>query len=62
VQFRRIEKFYRNYYDAGKVVEELAEDDGEKFIQELEYFDGSIFRGEMERDEETLMMYKEGYG
>ena len=36
------------------------EDD--KIIQELEYFDGTIFRGEMERDDESLFMFKEGMG
>jgi hypothetical protein len=62
VQFRRIEKFYRNYFDAGRVVEEIQTPEYDKIVQALEYLDGTIFKGEMECDEESLLKFKEGIG
>ncbi len=58
-----MEKFLKNYFDAGTVVEEVAaQEEEDKHVQELEYYDGTIFRGEMEFEEDSQLMYKEGRG
>ena len=62
VQFRRIEKFMKNYLDPGEVTNEKISDKSAKVIQEINYIDKSVFRGEVVRDEETRFMYKEGQG
>jgi hypothetical protein len=31
-------------------------------VQELEFYDGTLFRGEMECEEESQLYYKEGKG
>lgn len=60
IQFRRIEKFVKNYFDAGKVT--LEQNQNDKLLQEISYFDGTIFRGAMDIEEETNIAYKEGNG
>lgn len=60
VQFRRIEKFMKNYLDSGHLVNQKMVPDSEKMFQEVKYRDLSIFRGEVFQDEETRFVYKEG--
>ena len=62
VQFRRTEKFMKNYIDSGCVVNQKMAQNSEKMLQEVSYMDKSIFRGEVVQDEETRLVYKEGQG
>ena len=60
IQFKRIEKFTKNYLDAGQVVSEkiiLG-----KLMHEILYFDGTNFVGEMDIEEESNFAFKEGQG
>lgn len=58
IQVRRIEKFIKNYFDAGKVTLELNQN--ERLLQEISYFDGTVFRGQMSIEEESNIAYKDG--
>ena len=60
IQFRRIEKFMKNYLDAGYIATQKMVGNGEKILQEIKYLDSTVFRGEVELEEETRCMYKEG--
>ena len=60
LQFRRVEKFMKNYLDVGKVVQERI---GEtRILQRIEFFDKSAFLGEFVQEEESKAYYKEGQG
>ena len=62
VQFRRTEKFMKNYIDSGQLMNQKMAQNSEKMLQEVSYIDNSIFRGEVVQDEETRLVYKEGQG
>lgn len=50
----------KNYLDTGKVTQELIKD--HKLLQEVTYFDQTLFRGLMGIDEESNIAFKDGYG
>ena len=52
----------KNYLDAGFISAQkmVGNGESEKILQEIKYLDSTIFRGEVELDEETRCMYKEG--
>jgi hypothetical protein len=60
VQFKRVEKFIKNYLDVGQVVGESIVDG--KLLNEILYFDGTLFVGEMDVDEESNLAFKDGPG
>ena len=62
VQFRRIEKFMRNYIDSGHLVQQKMSKDSEKMKHKVLYIDQSSFYGYVVQDEETRVIYKEGTG
>lgn len=62
VQFRRTEKFMKNYIDQGSVITQKMAQNSDKMLQEIQYLDESIFRGEVLQDEETKQICKEGQG
>ena len=45
LQFRRIEKFIKNYIDPGHVINQKMAVDSDKMMQEVGYYDKSKFRG-----------------
>ena len=47
VQFRRTEKFMKNYIDSGCLMNQKMAQNSEKMLQEVQYMDNSIFRGEV---------------
>ena len=60
VQFRRVEKFTKNYFDMGCIMNQKIVQNSNKMLQEVQYMDKSKFRGEAVLDEETAYIYKEG--
>jgi hypothetical protein len=60
VQFRRTEKFTKNYIDNGCIVNQKMATNSEKMFQEVTYMDHSTFRGEVVQDDESRLVYKEG--
>ena len=54
----------KNYLDAGFISAQkmVGNGESEKILQEIKYLDSTIFRGEVELDDETRCMFKEGQG
>ena len=51
----------KNYIDPGVINKQMMSSN-DKLLQEYQYLDTSVFRGEVVLDEETRCMYKEGQG
>ena len=50
----------KNYLDAGYIATQKMVGNSEKILQEIKYLDSTVFRGEVELEEESRCMYKEG--
>ena len=50
----------KNYLDAGKVTQELVKE--QRLLQEVTYFDQTVFRGQMGIEEESNIAFKDGFG
>lgn len=53
VQFRRVEKFIKNYQDCGQLISQKMAQNSDKLLQDVKFIDGSHFYGEAYLDEET---------
>ena len=62
VQFRRNEKFMKNYIDIGCLINQKTASNSKRMLQEIQFMDKSTFRGEAVVDEESKNIFKEGLG
>ena len=62
VQFRRTEKFMKNYIDTGMLVNQKLVSNSNRVLQEIQFMDKSMFWGEVVMDEETRNVFREGLG